>query len=100
MKIVVPFGNKILIKANLLEDEKVSETGIVYQTQTQRSNSNIKNSSKASVLEIGDEVMKIKKHDLVIYETHAGYSFELEGEHFILISESNILGVIKNEKKN
>lgn len=94
MKIIVPFGNKILIKANLLEDEYVSETGIVYRTQ--QPNSNIKNSSQASVLEIGDEVMKIKKDDLIIYETHAGYSFELEGENFVLISESNILGVIKN----
>lgn len=86
-----PIGKRVILKAQTFKAEQISETGIVLSTEGTNSGAD---STKATILSIGDEVTKVKVGDEIFYETHGGHKVTMDGEEVIILQEINILGVI------
>lgn len=54
-------------------------------------------SEKMQVLAVGDQTTTLKPNDFVLINRYAGNEFNIEGETYILIKETDILGVIEGE---
>jgi len=86
-----PIGKNILVKAEQFKKENVSESGIVFQTES--TNTFIDSTSKAKILDVGDEVSKVRKGEVIYFETHGGNRVIIQGEEYIILQEINVLGV-------
>ncbi len=90
-KIMVrPIGKRLLIIPQNYEAEKISVSGIVYDTEK----TNSSKTSKAKVLSVGDEVTKIQNGDEIFYESFSGHEVNIDGKDYTIIEEINVIGVI------
>jgi len=48
---------------------------------------------KASVLEIGSQVVDIKQHDTVYYKNYAPDVIEIEGKEYVFIKEEDVIAL-------
>lgn len=53
---------------------------------------------KMQVIALGENTNTVKPNDVVLINRYAGSEFKLDGETFILIKETDILGVIEGEQ--
>jgi len=57
---------------------------------------NAEEKTTGKVLDSGKEVkVSVKKNDKVIYAKYAGSEIELEGKKYVILRESDILGVVE-----
>ena len=49
---------------------------------------------KATVLEIGDDVLGVKKGDQIFYDKHAGHGIEIDKEKFHVIKLQDVVIVL------
>lgn len=93
---IKPLGDKVLIKPSSEEDTK-SPSGIIIPDTVDK-----KQTDRGIVVAIGEGrydnngnliPMSIKKDDKVLYQW--GDKIEYGGEEYYLVSESNILAIIK-----
>lgn len=94
--LIKPLGDKVLIKPFLEEDIK-SPSGIIIPDTVDK-----KQTDRGIVVAIGEGrydnngnliPMNVKKDDKVLYQW--GDKVEYEGEEYYIVSESNILAIIK-----
>ena len=88
---IKPLGDKVVIKQ--VEAEEKTKSGIVLPGQAQEA------PQMAVVMAVGpgtDEVkMEVKEKDVVIYSKYAGTEVKYEGEEYNIVSQRDILAVVK-----
>ncbi len=91
-----PVSDKVLVRP--LEADQTTKAGIVIPDSAKEK------PQKGEVLAVGPGAwdkgqrrpMSVKKGDLVVFAKYGGDEVELDGEELKVISESDILAVIKN----
>lgn len=81
--IVKPLGNRVLIKKD--EAETKTAGGVIL--------TDAKESDRATVLEVGDEVKELYKGDRIIFKTYDPYEINKE-EGIIIIREPDAICVL------
>ena len=88
---IKPLGDRVLIK-RLMAEEK-TKSGIVLPGTAKEQ------PQMAEVLEVGpgteDVKMEVVKGDQVIFTKYAGTEVKLDGEEYILVSQKDILAIVK-----
>jgi chaperonin GroES len=88
---IKPLGDKVVIKQ--VEAEEKTKSGIVLPGQAQEA------PQMATVLAVGpgteDVKMEVKENDIVIYSKYAGTEVKYEGEEYNIVSQRDILAVVK-----
>lgn len=88
---IKPLGDRVVIKQ--VEAEEKTKSGIVLPGQAQEA------PQMAEVIAVGpgtDEVkMEVKVKDIVIYSKYAGTEVKFEGEDFNIVSQKDILAIVK-----
>jgi chaperonin GroES len=94
---IKPLADKVLVKSDEASEEKSSGGIIIPDTAKEKPH-------KGKVVEIGpgrtDEngkiiKMNVKIGDKVLYSKYGGTELEYEGETYLIMSESDILAVLK-----
>ena len=49
---------------------------------------------RASVIEVGDEALGLKKHDLIYYDRHAGHKIEIKNKSYHVIKTQDVVVVL------
>lgn len=88
-----PKKDNILVKPIELKHEKVTETGLVVQVNTNRSVTD--RPTMGTVIAIGDDVKDIKEGDIVFWPITDGLDFEFNDGVFILLRYESIIGIKK-----
>jgi len=88
---IKPLGDKVVIKQ--VEAEEKTASGIVLPGQAQEA------PQMAAVMAVGpgtEEVkMEVKVKDIVIYSKYAGTEVKYEGEEYNIVSQKDILAIVK-----
>lgn len=90
-----PLQDKVILK--IKKDEEVTKSGIILSA-----NSKFK-STVATVIAVGPGAMnngvrlsmEVKENDTVFVEKEAGTIIECEGEEYIVVTQNDILAVVK-----
>ena len=88
-----PLGDRVVIKK--VEVEEKTKSGIVLPSSAQEQ------PQMAEVLAVGSDILndekkkdEIKVGDKVIFSKYAGTEIKLDGEEYLIMRESDILGII------
>ena len=92
---IQPLGERVVIK--MLETEETTKSGIVLPG-TAKEKPQI-----AEVIEVGpggivdgkEVVMEVEIGDKVLISKYAGTEFKLDGEEYTILSQSDILAIVK-----
>ena len=92
---LAPLGDKVVLKA--IKEEETTKSGIVLpgQAKDKPSQGEVVAVGPGGTVDGNEVKMQVKKGDKVIYSKYAGTDGELEGDDFIIVSQSDILAVIK-----
>ncbi len=86
-----PLADRVVIK--MIENEETTKSGIIL------AGSNKEKPQFAEVLEVGSGTekvkMEVKKGDKVVVTKYAGTEVKYEGEDLIIVSQNDILAVVK-----
>ena len=86
-----PLADRVVIK--MIENEETTKSGIIL------AGSNKEKPQFAEVLEVGSGTekvkMEVKKGDKVVVSKYAGTEVKYEGEDLIIVSQNDILAVVK-----
>ena len=87
---IKPLADRVLVKPSAAEEKTVS--GIIIPDSAKEK------PLKGEVIAVGngtkDEEMILKKGDVVLYGKYAGTEIELESDKFLIMRQSDILGII------
>lgn len=90
MEIFKPLADRVLIKAAAAEEKTVG--GIIIPDSAKEK------PLRGEVIAVGggtkDEAMVLKQGDVVLYGKYAGTEVELNGEKYLIMRQSDVLGVI------
>ena len=96
---ITPLGDKVLIKVDDGKNEKKNEFGIIIPDTVSKERSEQGKIIAVGEGKINDEGLRIpirvKVGDKVIFSKYGYDEIKIDEEEFILVSESNILAVIK-----
>ncbi len=92
---IKPLSNRVLIK--MKEGEETTKSGIILSSGSKEK------PQVAEVIEVGPglkvegkyQEMDIHKGDNVIVSKYAGTEVKFEGENYIIVSEDDILAIVK-----
>ncbi len=93
---LIPLGDKLLVKR--LEAEEVTKGGIVLPDSAKEK------PKQGKVVALGDGPQlkdgargkfQVKKNDRVIFTSYAGTEIKVDGEEYLVMSEDDILAVLK-----
>ena len=92
---LAPLGDKVVLKA--IKEEETTKSGIVLpgQAKDKPSQGEVVAVGPGGTVDGHEVKMQVKKGDKVIYSKYAGTDVELDGDDFIIVSQSDILAVIK-----
>jgi len=88
-KKIIPLGYQVLVKQDP-EEDKVSDTGVVRPDSVES-----EQKSFGEVLEVGENVTKVKVGDHIVYGTWSGDDVELNKEDYKVVHEKFILAKLK-----
>lgn len=88
---IKPLGDRVLIQPTAAEE--VTASGI-YIPETAKEKP-LKGQVKAVGQGTKDEEMVLKAGDTVLYGKYAGTEIEFEGEKYLMMRQSDVLGVIE-----
>ena len=92
---IQPLGERVVIK--MLETEETTKSGIVLPGSAKEK------PQIAEVVEVGpggivdgkEVIMEVEKGDKVLISKYAGTEFKLDGEEYTILSQSDILAIVK-----
>ena len=91
MSKIIPLANHILVKPIVAEEKTLG--GIIIP------DSDKSKPLKGEVIAVGegtkDEVMLVSAGDIVLYKNPTGISIEHDGDNFVIMSQFDVLGIIK-----
>jgi chaperonin GroES len=92
---VRPLGDRVIIKA-LPQDEKTKGGIILPDTAKEKpQQGEVVAVGKGRILENGTKVdMEVKAGDKVLYGKYSGTEIKIEGEEYLIVKESEILGIL------
>ena len=89
--IIKPLGDRVLVEP--AQAEEVTAGGIIIPDSAKEK------PLKGNVIAVGngtkDEEMIVKAGDLVLYGKYAGTEIELDGAKYLIMRQSDILGIIE-----
>jgi len=95
---ILPLGDRVLVRPNIAGDEK-SPSGIIIPDTAQK-----EKPEQGKVVAVGEGKrnekgdvlpMRIKEGDTVVFSKYGFDEIKIEDEEYYIVSESNILAVIK-----
>ncbi|MBI4118238.1 MAG: co-chaperone GroES [Parcubacteria group bacterium] len=96
-KEIIPLGDRVLIEP--LEDEKRTDSGIIIPDTAKGERpqmGKVVAVGEGKRNDNGDLVpMTVKKGNVVLFSKYGPDEIKVEGEEFLITSESNILAIIK-----
>ena len=93
---IQPLGDRVVVKA--LEAETKSKGGIILPETAKEKpqEGKVVAIGLGKLLDNGERAkMSVKKLDLVLYGKYAGTEIKIDGEEYLIISETEILAIIK-----
>jgi chaperonin GroES len=93
---IKPLGDKVIVKR--VEAEEVTAGGIVLPDTAQEKPKRglVKAVGNGKLLDSGQRsAMQVKKSDEVLFTSYAGTEVKIDGEEYLIMDESDILGVIE-----
>ncbi|MBR3648541.1 MAG: co-chaperone GroES [Paludibacteraceae bacterium] len=85
-----PLADRVLIKAAAAEEKTVG--GIIIPDSAKEK------PLRGEVIAVGggtkDEAMVLKQGDVVLYGKYAGTEVELDGEKYLIMRQSDVLGIV------
>ena len=91
-----PLDDKIVIKQS---DAEEKTTGGIFLPETAKEKPHIGKviaAGPGKILDNGKRnKMSVKKNDEVIYAKYIGNEIEIDGEKYVILRESNILGIVE-----
>ncbi|MEQ8523364.1 co-chaperone GroES [Gracilimonas sp.] len=92
---IQPLGDRVLVQAEPAE-EKTSSGIIIPDTAKEKPQQGTVKAVGAGKVENGNKIaMTVKEGDKVIYGKYAGDQVTLDGEDYLIMPESQIMGIIK-----
>lgn len=93
---VRPLGDRVIVKA-LPKEEKTKGGVILPDTAKEKpQQGEVIAAGKGKILENGTLVpMEVKVGDRVLYGKYSGTDIKLDGEEYLIVKESEILGIIE-----
>lgn len=89
-----PLGDRVLVQADEAE-EKTSSGIIIPDTAKEKPQQGTVIAVGAGKVENGNKIdMSVKKGDKVLYGKYAGTEITLDGEEYLIMRESDILGTV------
>ena len=89
--IIKPWGDRVLVEP--AQAEEVTAGGIIIPDSAKEK------PLKGNVIAVGngtkDEEMIVKAGDVVLYGKYAGTEIELDGTKYLIMRQSDILGIIE-----
>ncbi len=94
MASIKPLGDRVLVQADVAE-EKTSSGIIIPDTAKEKPQQGTVIAVGAGRVENGVKIeMSVKKGDKVLYGKYAGTEITLDGQEYLIMRESDIMGVI------
>lgn len=94
MASIKPLGDRVLVKADVAE-EKTSSGIIIPDTAKEKPQQGEVIAVGAGKVENGTKIdMSVKPGDKVLYGKYAGTEVTLDGEEYLIMRESDIMGII------
>lgn len=94
MASIKPLGDRVLVQADVAE-EKTSSGIIIPDTAKEKPQQGTVIAVGAGKVENGVKIeMSVKKGDKVLYGKYAGTEITLDGQEYLIMRESDIMGVI------
>jgi len=96
---IVPLGDRVLVKPMTAEEGKKTASGIIIPDTISK-----EKPEQGKVIAVGpgrmnDDgkivPMSVKKGDVIIFSKYGPDEIKVDGEEYFILSESNILAVIK-----
>jgi chaperonin GroES len=91
-----PLGEKVIVRR--VEAEEVTAGGIVLPDTAQEKPKRgvVQAVGKGRLLDSGEwSVMQVKQNDEVIFTSYAGTEVKIKGEDYLIMDESDILGIVQ-----
>ena len=93
---ISPLGDKILVKRLKAEDKTPGGIVLPDTAKEKPKEGKVIAVGKGKLLDSGKRVeLQVKVGDRVIFSSYAGTEVKLEGEEYVLMSEDDILAVMK-----
>lgn len=98
-KKIIPLGDRVLVKPASFDENKKSKSGIIIPDTVSK-----ERPEQGKVVAVGagkttDDgktiPMKVKTGDMVVFSKYGPDEIKIDGEEYYILSESNILAVIK-----
>lgn len=98
-KKIIPLGDRVLVKPVSFDENKKSKSGIIIPDTVSK-----ERPEQGKVVAVGagkttDDgktiPMKVKTGDMVVFSKYGPDEIKIDGEEYYILSESNILAVIK-----
>lgn len=94
MGMIKPLGDRVVVQADTAE-EKTSSGIIIPDTAKEKPQSGTVVAVGPGKVENGNKIdMTVKKGDKVLYGKYSGTELTLEGNDYLIMRESDILGVV------
>ncbi len=91
-----PLEDKVVLKQMNAEEKTTGGIILPDTAQEKPQMGTVVAVGPGKVLDSGKEVkVSVKKNDKVIYAKYAGSEIELEGKKYVILRESDILGVVE-----
>ncbi|OGZ09438.1 MAG: co-chaperone GroES [Candidatus Lloydbacteria bacterium RIFCSPHIGHO2_02_FULL_51_22] len=96
-KEIIPLGDRVLVKP--AEKEKKTKSGIIIPDTVDKERPEIGKVVAVGAGKVTDEgkviPLKVKAGDTVLFSKYGPDEVKYEGEEYLIVSESNILAIIK-----
>ena len=96
-KEIIPLGDRVLVKP--AEKEKKTKSGIIIPDTVDKERPEIGKVVAVCAGKVTDEgkviPLKVKAGDTVLFSKYGPDEVKYEGEEYLIVSESNILAIIK-----
>ncbi len=91
-----PLGDRVLVKP-IQEDEKKESGIIIPETAKEKPQKGVVEAvGPGKITEAGDKLpMNVEEGDNVLFGKYAGNDIKLDGEDFLIMHESDILGIVE-----
>ena len=92
-----PLGDRILVKRKEEEEQKTAGGIIIPDTAKEKpQRGTVTAVGKGAIDEKGDRVpMEVKEGDEVLFGKYAGNDVKVDGEEYLILKESEVLGIIE-----
>ena len=98
-KNIMPLGDRVLVKAVDASEDKKTASGIIIPETVDKEKPEIGKVvavGEGRVNDNGDVVpMRVKKGDMIIFSKFGPDEIKIDDEEYLILSENNILAVIK-----